>query len=88
MRELVEFVSVALARSVASALLWNTDHRRPCLPTPAGGFGPPGEVNAAVSVKGGAFFPYAPKGASGSLSMSPPKPCCRATPLTHFSAPL
>ena len=30
LRELVESVSVALARSVASALLWNTDNRRAC----------------------------------------------------------
>ena len=52
MRELVEFVSVALARSVASALLWNTDHRRPCLLARRGGLGSPGEVHAAVPVGG------------------------------------
>jgi len=54
LRELVESVSVALARSVASALLWNTDYRRACPLARRGGLGSPGEVRAAAPVGGGA----------------------------------
>jgi len=54
LRELVESVSVALARSVASALLWNTDYRRACPLARLGGLGSPGEVRAAAPVGGGA----------------------------------
>ena len=54
LRELVESVSVALARSVASALLWNTDYRRACPLARRGDLGSPGEVRAAAPVGGGA----------------------------------